>query len=108
MIDIAEKYISKYSCDALLLGCTENPLMIKPGDVSVPVIDTTKIHVEKICRLIEKVWPFDKVPDFIDTQRKYNKKYIFDKEKSIKVKSLGNISKLRYNIDILIRTCSFC
>ena len=54
MIDIAEKYISKYSCDALLLGCTEIPLMIKPGDVSVPVIDTTKIHVEKICRLIEK------------------------------------------------------
>ncbi len=49
MIFIAEKYIARYRADALLLGCTEIPLMIKPGDVSVPVIDTTEIHIQKIC-----------------------------------------------------------
>lgn len=48
MIDLAEKYIGEYNADALLLGCTEIPLMIKPGDVSVPVIDTAKVHVKAI------------------------------------------------------------
>lgn len=48
MIDLAEKYIRDYKADALLLGCTEIPLMIKPVDVSVPVIDTTKVHVKAI------------------------------------------------------------
>lgn len=49
MISIAEKYIKLHGADSLLLGCTEIPLMIKPGDVSVPVINTTEIHIEKIC-----------------------------------------------------------
>ena len=48
MIELAEKYIRDYKADALLLGCTEIPLMIKPGDVSVPVIDTAKVHVKAI------------------------------------------------------------
>ena len=48
MIAIAEKYIQTENADALLLGCTEIPLMIKAGDVSVPIIDTTQIHIDKI------------------------------------------------------------
>lgn len=48
MIALAEKYIKGNNGDALLLGCTEIPLMIKPGDVSVPVIDTTKVHIKAI------------------------------------------------------------
>lgn len=52
MIGIAEKYIKQYGADSLLLGCTEIPLMIKSNDVSVPVIDTTRIHIEKICALL--------------------------------------------------------
>lgn len=48
MIGIAEKYIGKYGADSVLLGCTEIPMMIKSGDVSVPVINTTEIHIEKI------------------------------------------------------------
>ena len=48
MIELAEKYINTYNADALLLGCTEIPLMIKPGDVSVPVVDTTKVHVKAV------------------------------------------------------------
>lgn len=48
MIRVAEKYIKQYGADSLLLGCTEIPLMILPGDVSVPVINTTKIHIDRI------------------------------------------------------------
>lgn len=52
MVSIAEKYIKQYSADSLLLGCTEIPLMIKSGDVSVPIINTTQIHIEKIYDII--------------------------------------------------------
>lgn len=31
--------------EAIILGCTEIPLIIKQEDVSVPLFDTTKIHV---------------------------------------------------------------
>ena len=48
LIEIAEQYIEKYNADAMLLGCTELPLAIKPGDVSVPVLNTTLIHIEEI------------------------------------------------------------
>ena len=48
MIALAEKYIQENEADALLLGCTEIPLMIKDGDVSVPLIDTTKLHIQAI------------------------------------------------------------
>ncbi len=30
----------------ILLGCTEIPLLVKPGDVPVPLFDTTRIHAE--------------------------------------------------------------
>ncbi|MDO5560829.1 MAG: amino acid racemase [Oscillospiraceae bacterium] len=53
MIQIAQKYIDRYSCDALLLGCTEIPLMIKPGDVTVPLINSTQIHIDRICAELE-------------------------------------------------------
>jgi len=48
MTALAEKYIACANADALLLGCTEIPLMIKDGDVSVPIIDSTKIHIKAI------------------------------------------------------------
>jgi len=52
MLQIAEKYIKQYNADSILLGCTEIPLMIKPNDVSVPVINTTEIHIESICEML--------------------------------------------------------
>ena len=52
MIAIAEKYIAQSGADSLLLGCTEIPLMIHSGDVSVPVISTTAVHIEKICEVL--------------------------------------------------------
>jgi aspartate racemase len=44
------KYISiinsliEQGAEGVILGCTEIPLLIKEGDVSIPVFDTTKIH----------------------------------------------------------------
>ena len=48
MIALAEKYIKNQNADAMLLGCTEIPLMIKEGDVSVPIINTTTVHEKAI------------------------------------------------------------
>ena len=52
MIGIAEKYIGQHGADSILLGCTEIPLMIKSNDVSVPVINSTEIHIDKISEII--------------------------------------------------------
>ena len=48
MIEISEHYISTYNTDTVILGCTEIPLMIKENDLSVPVIDTTQIHINAV------------------------------------------------------------
>lgn len=32
--------------DGVILGCTELPLLVGPGDASVPVFDTTTLHAE--------------------------------------------------------------
>ena len=37
-------------CDAVVLGCTELPLMLRPGDLSVPALDTAQIHIAAIVR----------------------------------------------------------
>ncbi len=48
MLAVAEKYIEDCKADSVLLGCTELPLIIKDCDLSVPVIDTTEIHINAI------------------------------------------------------------
>lgn len=48
MIELAEKYIAEEKADAMLLGCTEIPLAIKPGNVSVPTLNSTEIHIMEI------------------------------------------------------------
>ena len=48
MIDIAERYIISEKVDAVLLGCTEIPLMIKDNDLSTPVINSTEVHIRDI------------------------------------------------------------
>lgn len=42
MIEIIEKY----PCQGLVLACTELPLLIKEGNISIPVFDTTQIHAQ--------------------------------------------------------------
>lgn len=48
MLKIVNRIVKEQNADSLILGCTELPLMIKQGDLSVPVVDTTKIHIESI------------------------------------------------------------
>jgi len=42
-ISIIESLVAK-GAQGAILGCTEIPMLVKPGDVSVPVFDTTQIH----------------------------------------------------------------
>ena len=37
--------------EGIILGCTELPLLIRPGDVRVPVFDTTRLHAEAAVKL---------------------------------------------------------
>lgn len=39
---IAQKLIDK-EAEAIITGCTEIPLILKEGDVSVPIMDPTRI-----------------------------------------------------------------
>ncbi len=40
-----EKLVEK-GCEGVILGCTEISLLIKQGDVAVPLFDTTSLHAE--------------------------------------------------------------
>ena len=44
-VKIIEKLVGQ-GAQGVVLGCTEIPLLIKQGDVSVPVLDTTSIHAK--------------------------------------------------------------
>ena len=48
MLEIVGRYVREKGADAVLLGCTELPLMIKDGDLDVPLLNTTRIHLNAI------------------------------------------------------------
>ena len=52
ILEIADKLLTEHQADALLLGCTELPLIIQEGDLDAPLIDTTQIHIDSILREI--------------------------------------------------------
>ena len=39
--------LAERGAEAVILGCTEISLLVKPTDTSVPLLDTTAIHVER-------------------------------------------------------------
>ena len=45
-IQISERLVKESGAQGVILGCTEIPLLIQQQDISVPVFDTTAIHVE--------------------------------------------------------------
>lgn len=54
LIGVIEKMKIKNNVKGLILGGTELPLILKPGDVSgIHVFDTTEIHVESILEVLE-------------------------------------------------------
>jgi aspartate racemase len=52
LIVIAKEFVNSSRADALVLGCTELPLAIKPGDIDTMLLDTVQIHIEAIIREI--------------------------------------------------------
>lgn len=44
--EIIERLKKEYGAEAVILGCTEIGLLIKPEDSVLPVFDTTRIHAE--------------------------------------------------------------
>jgi aspartate/glutamate racemase len=48
ILDICAKHIQEDQIDAVILGCTELPLVISGNDLSIAVVDTTVAHVEAI------------------------------------------------------------
>jgi aspartate racemase len=43
--DIIGKLVNK-GAEGIVLGCTELPLLIQPGDIHAPIFDTTRLHAE--------------------------------------------------------------
>ena len=46
VVGIAEAMINDHGADSIILGCTEFGLLVEAGDFTVPVFDTTELHVE--------------------------------------------------------------
>ncbi len=47
MLGIAHDLVAKHSIQALILGGTELPLLLRDADIGVPWLDTTRIHVAR-------------------------------------------------------------
>ncbi len=52
LIEIARRFVISTKADALVLGCTELPLAIKPGDIDTTILDTVQIHIGAIIKEI--------------------------------------------------------
>ena len=52
MLEIVRRLMLEEDADALILGCTELPLMIKDRDLDTLTINTTKVHIEAIVNAI--------------------------------------------------------
>jgi aspartate racemase len=48
MLGIARELVTKHSIQALILGGTELPLLLRDADIGVPLLDTTRIHVARV------------------------------------------------------------
>ena len=48
LLSILKKMIDKHSIDALILGCTELPLILNKDEFGIPFLNTTAIHAESI------------------------------------------------------------
>jgi len=42
---VIDQLVSR-GAEGIIFGCTEIPLLLAPGDVPVPVFDTTRIHAD--------------------------------------------------------------
>ncbi|HBI16768.1 MAG: Aspartate racemase [Candidatus Moranbacteria bacterium GW2011_GWF2_34_56] len=42
-----QEIIAKYPCDAVVVGCTELPMIIKQEDYDIPILNTLELHCQK-------------------------------------------------------------
>ena len=47
-LELVNSYVADGRIDSVILGCTELPLMISGGDLPVPAINTSAVHVDRI------------------------------------------------------------
>ncbi len=50
--DIAERIIREEQVQAIVLGCTELPLIFGGVELTVPYIDVMKVHIDALVDLI--------------------------------------------------------
>lgn len=50
LLSIVKKMIDSHSIDAVILGCTELPLILDRDEFGIPFLNTTAIHAESIVR----------------------------------------------------------
>jgi len=46
MVEIVESAVRGEGVDGVILGCTEFGLLLKPGDLPVPMFDTAELHAK--------------------------------------------------------------
>jgi len=49
---IINHMIEKEGLDGIILGCTELPMILHDGDINVPFLNTTEIHVDKMVEAV--------------------------------------------------------
>ena len=59
MLEIVGGLITEHDADALVLGCTELPLMIQDGDLETLLLNTTQIHIDAIVRELISLESFE-------------------------------------------------
>ena len=52
MLEIVNGLTAEHRADALILACTELPLMIKSGDSNAMILNTTQIHIDAIVNAV--------------------------------------------------------
>jgi len=48
LLAVVERMIAREKIDAVILGCTELPLILDKSEFGIPFLNTTAIHVERI------------------------------------------------------------
>ncbi len=48
LLSVVKKMIARYSINALILGCTELPLILNKDEFGIPFLNTTAIHAQSI------------------------------------------------------------
>ncbi|WP_343273869.1 aspartate/glutamate racemase family protein [Lentibacillus songyuanensis] len=51
-LQIVNQMTNKHNLDGLILGCTELPMIIKPEDTDLTLLNTTDIHVDKMIEVV--------------------------------------------------------